>query len=243
MAPVGTVFDSATVVIKGQFAPTIFSPAWLLGKQLIGNAEYGDSEVDIINRDVAQLRCGWLRLHCRTDALQVSTEETDEFGRLRDLAAGVLQSLPDTPVGVMGINRAAHIAVDSVTAYHAIGDTLAPKQVWTSLKLPGMRSLTMQGVRPDKYGGWILVRVEPSVAAPGAVFIEHNDHYSLTHVDGQPESRDDVAVWDVNELSAESLTVERARTAIEILKNNWDSSIQRSDDVLRMMERLGREGT
>lgn len=242
MARAGVVFDSATIVVKGHFTPTLFSPAWLLGRQLIGQAEFSDSEVEVISRDLTEFRSGWVRLHSRPDALQLSTSEVEEFDRLRDLAVGMLGTVKETPIGAMGINRAVHFSVDDIDAWHAVGDTLAPKELWQDvLVLPGMRSLSVQGVRPDLLGGWIGVRVEPSMATPGAIFFEHNDHYNLTHVERQPIERTEQRVWESNELPAELVSVDRVDVAIDILKENWTDSMRRAQDVLRALMRIGKD--
>ena len=56
----------------------------------------------------------------------------------------------------MGINRDMHFRIEREERWHALGDILAPKDIW-SQKLagcgdrnkPGLRSMTIEGQRPS----------------------------------------------------------------------------------------------
>ncbi len=225
--------DGVSVVVKGHFNPAIFSPAWLLGEQLIGVAEYKEAKVEIISRDLALFSAAWLACQVTPDALQMSTVVPEEFERTRDVVAGVLRALSHTPIGAMGVNREVHVLVESVEQWHALGDRLVPKDAWLNvLSLPGMRNITIWGARTDDFAGRVHVQVEPSLRIPRAVYITHNDHYLLAHVEAQPKSRLEPWLLDSDiDLEPSSNKLE---LALEILAtDNWNASLERADAVFR----------
>lgn len=233
--------DAVDVVIKGAFNPAIFSPAWLLGQGLIGAAEYGDPEVQLITRDFASFRVGWLRCEVTPDACQLSTLELEEFERLRDVALGILRALPHTPISALGLNRQAHVVVPDVAAWHLIGDQLSPKEIWAGLLVaPGMRNVTVWGLRGDKYKGRVHVQVEPSFKVPQAVFMAVNDHYTLTYSD--PEVQGDGErneAWSLQDELAAEASSQKIPVAVEVLEQAWDASFGRASTYMtRVLEQI-----
>jgi hypothetical protein len=223
-------------VVKGHFKAAIFSPAWLWKQELIGPEEYGASEVEIISADVAKFSCLWLACLITPDTLQFSTNDDDEFERVRDAVVGVLRILDQTPVAALGINRAVRFQAGEVERWHAIGDALAPKAPWKgALRLPGMANITMWGVREDSYKGRIAVVVEP--APQLGVAIVYNDHYELAIAEKQPDNRNDPALYHI-ELATEP-TQDKAALALEILRDNFHSSMSRSTEMISHVFSVG----
>jgi hypothetical protein len=96
--------------------------------------------------------------------------------------------------------------------WHALGHKLTPKKIWNNiLKKPGMRSISVQGQRPDDYKGYILVRVEPSRKIHPGVFIHVNDHYEVH------DSETELGCTEI----------------MNILINSWEASIARSEKIGR----------
>lgn len=225
------VGDTANVVLKGPFNPGIFSPSWLFANGVIGAAEYNESAVEFITADVARFKCGWLSTTVTQGALQLETKDVDEFERLRDAVVAILNLLPHVPLGVMGINRSAHFEVGGVDAWHKVGDTLAPKSVWEPvLTLPGMKSVTLWGVRPDSHAGRIQVTVEPSSMIQLGVFVAHNDHFELIDVAEQPTSRDDESFRRAGTRVEPDL--DKRLMALAILERDWVISFDRARKVM-----------
>jgi hypothetical protein len=230
--------DSVSIVVKGHLNPAIFSPAWMLGQGLIGQSEYEAAAVNIISRNAASFKMGWLECHVRPDTLQLSTDQAEEFERTRDVAVGVLRALSQTPVAALGINRDVHFVVTDRDRWHAIGDTLVPKNLWDpTLRLPGMRSLTMWGARPDLHAGRIHVTVEPSQRLPQAVYVGHNDHYALAKLEKIVTSREEP--WDLDPESTAEPSADKIDMVIEILSEDWAASLRRADEVVSLVARQG----
>lgn len=227
--------DGVSVVVRGFFTPSLFSPAWLLGQQLIGPREFEAAEVEVIARELCVFQTGWLSMQVNSDALQISTADVEEFERLRDAASGVLRALVNTQIAAIGINRERHFRIESADRWHDIGDLLTPKERWEEhLALPGMRSLTIWGVRPDDYAGRVQVQVEPSLRVPQAVYVSHNDHFVLSKVSSHPTER---SGWQTDEPIEPG--VDRLPMALDILAQNWFDSLKRAQGIFDMVDGLG----
>lgn len=223
--------DFMSVVIRGIFTPREFTPRWLHSAGLIGSVELNQAEMEMLIPDQATIfRAQWLNCSVQTDAIQISTSDEREFERLRDIATGMLRERPDAPISVLGINRQVNFYARNANAYHAIGDAIAPKEVWSDiLDLPGLRSTTIAGVRPDKYAGRVEVRVEPSLSVRPGVFVACNDHYELRLVDHQPASRDDEDYFGPDPTGS---SVDKNPIAIQILSDEWNASAARAEAII-----------
>lgn len=235
----GIAMDGVTVVVNGHFNAAIFSPLWLLQQNLIGVAEFGDAQIEVITSDFASFSCKWLNCQVVPDALQFNTTDPSEFERLRDVVVGVLTALPHTPIAALGINRQTHFQARSPDHYHAIGDQLVPKQFWEELvHLPTTREVRVWGQRSDNFGGRIQIKVEPSFRFTGHVFVAYNDHFNLLVVDHQPTTREES--WRTEMEQTGSLEPSAAKIAVanEILTSTWASSMKRSGEAISAIARI-----
>ena len=162
--------EEAAVVLLGSFNPAIFQPSWLGSTELIGKTEAEKATDLIVSEQLTSFKVGSIRIQVMRERFSAVAENAAHFEVLRDLVAGVFKLLEHTPIRAMGVNRLAHYKVESEARWHAIGDALAPKQFWDGLlsypkaprKLPGMRSLTIEGLRPGSEAKSIRIKVEPS---------------------------------------------------------------------------------
>jgi hypothetical protein len=149
--------------------------------------------------------------------LFIAQSDREPFVRLSDLVIGCFNRLKDTPISKIGINRRAHIKLESADKWHSLGDILAPKEHWKKIlneesgeRQIGLLSLTIQrSKRPDGLLGHLQVKVEPSVPVSNGVFVEVNDHYEIPTKDP---------------LGCEEI--------LEILSNNFAKSIPRSEEMI-----------
>lgn len=232
--------DSLSIVVPGIFKPLQLSPHSLFEQGLIGQADYDAREVELLlPNEVITFKVGAFQVHCQPDRLQVATADEAEFERLRDLMTGILRSLNDTKVSQLGINRSVHFFVSDKESWNAIGDSLVNNDIWgEALPLSGMRVAVFWGSRTDKFAGRLQVQVEPSSLFQSAVYVAYNDHYELTRVDSQPASREELQRNPL-QLNPDPLA-EKRLVAVEVLANNWRESMQRFNDVLESIARLGK---
>ncbi len=191
--------QGASIVLRGDFSPAIFHPAWFAANGLIRDQEADAAKVELVHSKVAAFTAEWLQLMVTEDRLQASTTQQSYYDPLRDLVLGVLSLLPSIPLRQAGINCDFDFELATVEAWHAVGHRLAPKQVWTEvLKEPGMRSLVIEGQRTDGRRGYVQVRVEPSNAFVRGIHVHVNDHYELG-----PETRGMFGTSDATQILAE----------------------------------------
>jgi hypothetical protein len=208
--------QETSIVLIGHFNRLIFRPSWFAARGLVGQEEAEKAAVDVIHAELVSFGLDWLRLQVQRERF-IALSDEEPFVRLSDLVTGCFNRLRDTPIAKLGINRRAHIKLESADKWHYLGDVLAPKEHWNKIlseeagkRQIGLRSLTIEkSRRPDGFLGHIQVKVEPSGPVPNGVFVEVNDHF-----DASTE----------NPLGCEEI--------IEILSNNFTISIPRSEEII-----------
>jgi len=206
--------EGVGIVLVGSLNPRIFQPAWFAAENLIREEEEQAAKIELIHRQVAIFSLDWLHLQVTDEQFMATTTQSSFYEPLRDLVLGTFRLLRHTPIRMMGLNRDCHFRMSSEEAYHGLGHRLTPKEPWAGiLKEPGMRSLTMEGLRPDNLKGYIRVRVEPSVRVHPGVFININDHYEVK----------------------DAATVRGCDEIIDILDREWKSSLDRSAEIASLL--------
>jgi len=214
MSPPKPEIEGVGIVLVGSFNPRIFQPAWFAAENLIREEEEQAAKIELIHRQVAIFSLDWLHLQVTDEQFIVTTTQSSFYEPLRDLVLGTFRLLRHTPIRMMGLNRDCHFRMPSEETWHAFGHRLTPKEPWAGiLTEPGMRSLTMEGLRPDNLKGYIRVRVEPSVRVHPGVFINVNDHY---------EVKDTATVRGCDEI-------------IDILDREWKSFLDRSAEIVSLL--------
>lgn len=218
------IVQGVNIVLRGQFNAAIFQPAWLAAQGLIRQQEADVATVAVISPRVTIFTTEWLRVNITDDRFQVGTSQEGYYEVLRDLVVAVFDLQASTPVRVLGVNRDFHYRLESEKAWHSLGHRLAPKRVWEGiLDQPGMKSLTIEGKRPDEQTGYIQVKVEPSPRVLHGVYVEVNDHYVLS-LDGSTSS----PAGNTN--------------LYIILSEQWMESMERSLMIANKVVTLGGEG-
>lgn len=210
------------VVIRGDFNPAIFTPAWFALHGLLPDDVADDADLGIVHEQVTQFETDWLRLQVRGDRFLAETSQAPHV-RLRDLIVRVFNEfLHHTPLRAFGINRSVHFQVRSFAERERIGRALAPVEPWGAwrqrLQLDGeesgMKSLTMSQVNPTgrPTGGEINVTVEPSSRVGKSrtgVLVKINDHYAI-----------------------ENTKLGTAERSMELFEDNFETSLERSDQII-----------
>jgi len=199
--------QGASIVLIGDFNPKIFQPAWFASQDLIRNEEAKDAEIQIVHQALVDFSLEWLKVQVHQDRFSAGTHQRPYYAALKDLVVGTFRILRHTPIRMMGINCDYHFSTGSEERWHSLGHRLSPKEIWNKiLEKPGMRSLSIEGIRPDQHMGKILVRIEPSRRIQHGVFITVNDHYEIQEADST--------------LGCDNI--------IDILAESWDLSVARS---------------
>lgn len=192
MAYTAEILTSAIIVV-GDFNPAIFSPDWLEGNKLIGKGdadmvrEKSQGKSLIVSHQVAAFETKWFALQVIDNQFSLTSKDALSPA-FKDLAVGIFQLLPHTPVTAVGLNFMAHFKLASEDEYHKVGDILAPKDIWTKLypdHAAGLADLTIRiqaGTRgkPLKMKDERRITLQPSNKLKFGVFLAYNDHHDVS---------------------------------------------------------------
>lgn len=211
--------SSYSIVLLGNFNPSIFSPAWFGRYGLLTDEEVAAASVNIIHPDITEFTADWLFLHVERGRFQAQCKISSI--QIRDFVLKTFQDyLSHTPVHSLGINREAHYKLPSAEHQMRLGRAMAPLEPWAewgkeieSSKAPGgMTSLTMLEYVNDRPKGHFQINIQPSSIIPRktGVYFVVNDHYEVA--------------------SREALT--GCEEMMEQLDINFEKSVERTDRIL-----------
>ena len=206
--------DSASIVMLGSFNPAIFQPSWLALKNLISPSDAQSADVKLIAPQLAAFKAGGILVEVLQERFMAQADEPQDQVRLRDLVVGVFAVLGETPITRLGLNWTYIFRLEDEKRWHAVGDLLAPKDVWSKLLRgrPGLRTMTIQGGLSEGLRGQLNVKVEPTTQP--SVRVEINNDILGPDRDGAVTADSFVELirkhWD-------EARKESARIAIEVL--------------------------
>ncbi|MFC1643131.1 hypothetical protein ACFL5O_10695 [Myxococcota bacterium] len=171
--------ERLSVVVIGQFNPSIVSPAWLEKEELISPEAAGAAKLEIVAPEIASFDIGERKVQVLRDRMLITTADAREQETIRDLACGILELLSHTPTSKVGLNYEASFVLASDKSWHDKGHQLAPKEHWNGvLRKPGLVNITMRDNCRDN--GYLDVKVGPAQPPPkNLISIAVNDHYEL----------------------------------------------------------------
>lgn len=210
------------VVLRGDFNPAIFTPAWFALHGLLPDSVAENANVQVVHPQVATFDADWVRIDVTSDQLTADTSQAP-YVRVRDLIARTFREhLHHTPLKAFGINRIVHFHVRNMTDRNRLGRTLAPVEPWgewtrklgLDRERGGMTALTMSAFDPENgsENRQINVNVEPSKVIGGGrtgVYVSINDHYG-----------------------ASDTTAGVATRLMETLEKEFDDSLNRSEGII-----------
>ncbi|MFO1349354.1 MAG: hypothetical protein U1F68_01180 [Gammaproteobacteria bacterium] len=181
------VRDEADIVLIGAFNPAIFQPKWFQGHKLIQDTEADAAQIEVIHNEITIFSLKWVRFEITRNSFVARSNDPSHFDPLRDIVVSVFQLLEHTPISKIGLNHNIFFKLQSEDAWHQIGHTLAPKEIWMKyLKNPGLKNLTIEASRNDDFQGYINVTIQPPTR--NVVSIAINDHYEIGNGDGRNAS-------------------------------------------------------
>lgn len=221
---------TASIVVLGNFNPAIFSPDWLARNNLIGE---GDATVaregrtgkqPLISHQVTNIDTEWFTLQVLDSKFSLTSKGVLNPA-LKDLAIGIFQLVPHTPVIAIGLNFIGQFKLNTVEEQHKIGDVFAPKDVWNTLYpddfYAGLENLTIRiqhGSReegaPDTNDEKRILLHRSSNFKSG-IALSLNDHRDLT------EGTDD--------------SLSPAERLVEIVEDQWDAVWKDSERVFNQI--------
>lgn len=188
---------ASSIVAVGDFNPAIFAPDWLERNGLIGNDDadtvrHGTlGKTMLVSHQATAFETKWFALQVLENQFSLTSKDALSPA-FKDLAAGIFQLVPHTPVTAVGLNFLAHYRLSNEGEYHKVGDVLAPKDIWRKLypdEDAGLAELTIRiqrggrGAEPPKNRDEKRIAVQPSNKIRFGVFFSYNDHHDVTESD------------------------------------------------------------
>lgn len=198
---------SSSIVVVGNFNPAIVSPDWLERNHLIG---VGDADTAregsqnrsmIVSNQVTSFETDWFALQVLNNRFAL-TSKSPLSPAFKDLAVGIFQLVPHTPVSAVGLNFMGHFKLVGEDDYHRVGDALAPKDIWKRLysnESAGLADLTIRIQRwtrgePLKTKDEKRIAVQPSNKIQFGVYLSYNDHHDVSTVEDNLRPAERIAI-------------------------------------------------
>jgi hypothetical protein len=180
---------TSSIIAVGDFNPAIFTPDWLERNSLIGKddadivREGSQRKSLIVSHQVASFETKWFALQVLENQFSLTSKDALSPA-FKDLAAGVFQLVPHTPVTAVGLNFMGHFKLATEAEYYRIGDLLAPKDIWKTLypdDAAGLADLTIRiqhwkRGEPLKTKDEKRISVQPSNLIKFGVYMSYNDY-------------------------------------------------------------------
>lgn len=229
--------DRTKIVLLGSFNHAVFQPAWFARHDMIGDEEAENADVSMSGQE-SRFKTALFEIFVRRDSFLVAGLD-NHSEHVRDLVVSCFgELLPHTPVRAVQISRQVHFDAGSFEVRDRVGSRLAPKEAWgewgkqieeASRKSRdrsehgGMSSIVMaQKLKSEEGRGIRLVaRVGPSAGIDGNKGI----------------------LVDVGNLfnPAEKKAVQDASFAVGILRDCWESSLERAEFIFDQIMKLTEE--
>jgi hypothetical protein len=206
------LLEEISLVLVGDFNPTIFHPMWFLYEGLIRKNEAEEAIVDVLHQDVSLFRLDWLTVQVLRDRF-TATIKVDVFKKhLGDLVLNAFSKLNHTPIRQFGMNATFRARFKSTGDWHGFGHFLLPKSPWNNvLNKPGMMSCNVMGTRHDNRPGYVRIYVDPDISTQRDVLIRINDHFDAPDLNDGAKGAPFSANW-----------------AVEIMCEDFESSMDRA---------------
>lgn len=192
MAFTAEIFTSSIIAV-GDFNPAIFSPDWLERNKLIGEGdaiaarEGSQGRQLLVSHQVATFESEWFALQILENQFSLTSKGVLSPA-FKDLAVGIFQLVPHTPIIAVGLNFVGHFKLANQKEYYKVGDVLAPKNIWDTLypdEFAGLGQLTIliqHGTRDKMVDTKDKKRItlQSSRTIKYGVCLSLNDHHDVT---------------------------------------------------------------
>jgi hypothetical protein len=123
--------SGVSIVLRGNFNPSIFQPFWMARQGLITDDAAEDARISVIHPEISNFAIEpEFVLHVQADRFSLS-RATAPLVMVADLCSRIFGDiLPHTPISQLGINRSVHFSVGSAAERNRIGMMIAPREPW-----------------------------------------------------------------------------------------------------------------
>lgn len=119
-----------SIVLVGQFNPSIITPHWLSTKKSIRESEADNAEIKIIHPEISEFKLSFAEIHVTQDKFIINCNNEADFDLAKDLVISIFNFLNETPVSGIGLNHIIHFSFPNAKLYNNFGNWLAPHHIW-----------------------------------------------------------------------------------------------------------------
>ncbi|PHQ25483.1 hypothetical protein CLH62_14265 [Marinobacter guineae] len=212
------------IVLVGSFNPAIFHPVWFQSKGLMTEQEVAAAELEVCHSDVTRFVAEWFQVEVIHARFTARTKHTGRLEDLRDFVASTFKILAETPVDAIGINKKSVFRCPDTKSWHALGDTLAPKDIWHEIfpeSHVGMNRLELRTGRTDGL---------PGMYNTGVFAITGEDGVAKDHVGFSQNAHVEIK---------EAIKEEKVESLYDFLMSCFDAEVEFADKVFtHVLERV-----
>jgi hypothetical protein len=201
-----------SIVMIGNFNPSIIQPYWFSSKHLIREQEAQNATIDLIHPDLVRWNIGWMSVEVTNSRFEIRSSQEPYFEPMKDLILSLVGILKETPINALGINHFLYFALPDEERHYEFGNKIVPLKKWESfMGNPKLFNVEIgEMTRTDEYAGQFRVKIQPSdikLSSPYGILIYINDHYDLTN------------------------SKQKENQVITIINANWTNSAKRAIDT------------
>jgi hypothetical protein len=199
---------SATIVLAGNFNPSILQPWWFAHAGLVSVAE-AERASAIVLETFTQVSFSTFAVEAlRERVVFTSLSDTPTWRVIRDIAVQVFRVLEHTPISAVGMNHLGHIWLRD-GGWQRLEDQIAPRAALFDEQQ--FRRFEVRAPRLDKHEGYRQLTIEPSAQIDGGAWMAFNSHVQV----------------------ASEPTPEGARAAADVVEEEWEASLADAERVIR----------
>ena len=225
--------DQTVIALEGSFNPAIFQPAWFARHGMLGEKEAENPDISQTNNQL-MFKTDALEVHVVRDRfLAASLDNNSEH--VKDLLISCFRKfLPHTPILSLRISRYIHFDAGTSRNVDHVRNLLVPMEPWGQWgdkieesshqsSKNGMLSVVVgQQLQFDRGVINVVARVEPSLrmSSGAGIFIEVENSFQF---------------------AGNKLTIQDASLGIQVLEDNWESSLERTETIFNQIMKLTEE--
>jgi hypothetical protein len=122
--------SKTTIVVAGQFHPGIFTPDWFEFHEIVSKEDCEKAKIKYIESSIIHIDFGWFIWFSDPQRIMIELNVDGYDDQMLDLLRSILTMFSYTKVSAVGINFHFSINMNAAEDWHAIGHTLAPKDIW-----------------------------------------------------------------------------------------------------------------
>lgn len=211
--------ETASIVLVGNFNPSIFHPEWFIRKGIAEEWDYGTDDNIINLPDTSQFTLpGGKKVTVLLNKFVITSSLASDHLALKDIATSAFAILRETPIAQMGMNYEAEIQISNREDWLQFGRELAPLHHWVEAanyisdldkeqqETAGLWEMVMNLPRPDELTGFVRPKIQATSLDKFILSFSVNNHVEIT------------------DHSAELMA--------KILDKNWESSLELSRSIM-----------